>query len=315
MEAPSLLVTGAGGMLGRSLCRQLLARGYRGILTPSRAELDLLNTAAVAEYFDRNRPTLVFHLAAMVYGIGGNMKNQFRSYIQNTSITSNVFLGCATTGVSKVFFAGTVASYPYPYTELPLREQSFFSGNPHYGEYGYANAKRHAYYGLEILRREQGMNYVYGVLTNLYGPEDQFDIENGHVVPSLVHKLYRASCEGVAMQVWGDGSAIRDFLYVDDAAAAIVQCMEKATGIINIAHGNAITIADVVSNLCRAARFQGEVMYQTDKPAGIHDRSVDVSRLRALGFIPKTSIEEGLAKTYRWFVDNVTSARGVGSMA
>jgi len=302
-------------MLGRSLGRHLSARGYRVILAPSRSELDLSNTAAVAEYFDRNRPTLVFHLAATVYGIGGNMKNQFRSYIQNTSITSNVLHGCATAGVSKVFFAGTVASYPYPYTELPLREELFFSGNPHYGEYGYANAKRHAYYGLEILRREQGMSYVYGILTNLYGPNDQFDIENGHVVPSLVHKLFRASCDGAAMQVWGDGTAIRDFLYVDDAAEAIVHCMETATDMVNIAHGSAVTIADVVNSLCRAARFQGEVGYQTDKPTGIQDRSVDVSRLRALGFIPKVSLEQGLASTYRWFVDNVTSARGVASAA
>jgi GDP-L-fucose synthase len=308
-EAP-ILVTGGGGMLGRALIAELAASGYRNILAPVREELDLLDTRAVASYMNRHRPHWVFHLASVVYGLLGNMRNQLPAIADNTLINHNVLSAVGAARVRKVFYAGSVASYPYPYPALPLREEMLWHGRPHGGEYGYACAKRHALSYLEILRDVVGLDYCYGVITNLYGPHDRFDDANGHVVPSLIRRLHAANQAGEEFSVWGDGTARRDFMHVHDAARAIRLGMEEVTGVMNVCSGVTSSIRDVVDALVAAADYRGRVVWQADKPVGITDRSVCDDILRAHGFACDFDLPTGLATTWEWYDAHADSARG-----
>lgn len=206
--------------------------------------------------------------------------------------------------VNQLFFAGTVASYAFPYASLPLKEEMFFNGLPHYGEFGYAMAKRHAYAYLRILNKETGLRYVYGIFTNLYGEYDKFDIQNGHVIPSLIAKAYHAQQTESALKIWGDGSAERDFLYAEDAARAVLLCLEQQSTIdlINISSGVGYSIKYVAESLAKIAGISN-LCYQNDKPVGIPKRSIDNTKLLKLGFCPEISLEAGLLRTYKYFSD------------
>jgi GDP-L-fucose synthase len=305
----TIVITGGNGMVGRALQAELRDQGCVRILVPSRGELDLLDSVATHEYFREHRPRLVFHLASVVFGLFGNMKNQFLALADNTLLNHNVLTACAAVGVRKIFFAGTVAAYPFPYQGLPLAEAMLWEGVPHYGEFGYANAKRHALAYLEILRREADIDFFYGLLTNLYGPGDRFDDRFGHVVPSLIVKLNRAKWTGEPFQVWGDGSATRDFMHARDAARAILLGMERISGVANISSGVAVPIRDVVAALVRAARYRETVAWQTDKPVGVPERSVSNAVLRGIGFECAYTLETGIKDTWDWFERNADSVR------
>lgn len=304
-----VVVTGGWGMLGKALRRELELQGYTRVHSPRRAELELLDAKATSAYFQRVQPAYVFHLASVVFGLLGNQRNQLKAVSENTMLNHNVLLAAAEAGVSKLFFAGTVASYPFPFPQLPLTEDMLWQGAPHRGEFGYAHAKRHALAYLEVLEKEAGMGFLYGLLTNLYGPDDRFDDENGHVIPSLIKKLDVAKAEGSDFPVWGDGSATRDFMYVDDAARAIVTAFEAGSGVMNICSGQSISIRDAVMALVHAAEFQGNVIWQTDKPVGVPVRSVSNATLRQLGFAPRFGIEQGMQRTWDWYQQNRETIR------
>lgn len=305
----TILVTGGRGLVGSALVNALREAGFTNVVAPSHAELELTNRDVTQNFFAVHKPRYVFHLASMVFGLVGNMKNQIESLSQNTVINNNLIMACAHHGVKKVFFAGTVASYPFPYKALPLREDYLWEGSPHYGEYGYANAKRHALSYLEILSKEKGMDYCYGLLTNMYGPNDKFDPQFGHVIPSLVKKLDHALVEGADFCVWGDGTAKRDFLFIEDAARAIIACQENLSGVVNIASGETVTIRDVVEALVEASGYAGPIVWEKDKPVGIPERSIDTNGLKSTGFTCHYDLRTGLKKTWDWYVENRQLAR------
>jgi GDP-L-fucose synthase len=304
-----IVVTGSGGLVGHAVVTLLRDAGFVSILSPRRAELDLLDASATTEYFAAHRPEYVVHLASIVFGLGGNMKNQSVSLELNTAMNNNVFSAMRRTPARRCFYAGTVASYPFPYPTLPLREKVFFEGLPHYGEFGYALAKRHAYSYLQILAKETGLEYTYGIFTNLYGAHDRFDTVDGHVVPSLIAKAHQAARGGVALEVWGDGRAERDFLYAEDAARSVLLCIEQpGERVINISSGVATSIREVAEGIAAAARVK-ELRFLPDAPVGILRRVVDNTTLRALGFHPRVAIGEGLKRTYAWFAEHEAEAR------
>ena len=305
----TILLTGAGGLLGQAIKKRLLRDGASNVLCPARRDLDLTDARAVRTYFAVHRPVYLFHLAAQVFGLGGNLAHQLSALSVNTVINENVFLAAVDHPPRKIFFAGTVASYPHPYRSLPLREDSLFDGLPHYGEFGYASAKRHALNYLTLLEKERGIKSLCGLLTNLYGPEDRFDPVNGHVVPSLVRKIFESHAQRRPLYVWGDGQGRRDFMHVADAADAIVLAFEKTEGTVNIATGQSHSICDVVDCLVESSGFAGEVVWQTDKPTGIADRSVCVDRLAGLGFVPSQTLASGLSDVYGWYAANHQRAR------
>lgn len=304
------LVTGAGGVLGRAVIEQLAQLGVPQVLAPTRTELDLLDAQATEAYFSLHRPDTVIHLAATVFGLAGNMKNQVRAVIENSAINHHVLSAVAKYPAERFFFAGTVASYPYPYTTMPLREDQFFLGLPHSGEFGYAMAKRHAFSYLRILGEEIGLKYTYGVFTNLYGEHDRFDVSGGHVIPSLISKAHSAALTGTPFEVWGDGTAERDFLHAEDAARAVMLCLTSngLRNLVNISSGQAVSIKEITDCIAVEAGVT-DIRFNADQPVGIKTRVVDNSQLVSVGFAPRISISAGLARTFKWYRENQVGIR------
>jgi GDP-L-fucose synthase len=305
-----ILVTGARGLLGTALAKALARLEVPGILTPSRAELDLMDADATERYFARHRPASVVHLAAVVFGLGGNLGSQTGILAQNTLINNNIFSAMARYPVRKCFYAGTVASYPFPYKSETLREDEFFNGLPHAGEFGYGAAKRHAYCYLHLLAKDIGLSFAYGILTNLYGENDRFNIDDGHVIPSLIAKAHAAAQSNGRLEVWGDGSAERDFLHADDAARAVIACLDSDEKelLLNISSGRGVSMRTLAECIAEAAGLPG-VSYLPGKPTGIPRRVVDNTRMRRLGVEPAIRLEDGLRAAYEWYSKHRASAR------
>ncbi|MEZ5871931.1 MAG: NAD-dependent epimerase/dehydratase family protein [Nitratireductor sp.] len=305
-----VFVTGGNGLLGRAVLAALADAGISDIHAPGRDELDLTDRARVQAYVSDLRPQTVIHLASLVFGLGGNSRNQMRSLSENSAINDNLLTTLQRYPARRFFFAGTVASYPYPYAVMPLCEEEFFNGLPHRGEFGYAMAKRQSWPYLEILAEETGLEFTYGIFTNLYGPGDRFDIVNGHVVPSLVAKAHAAAGEGGSLRVWGDGSATRDFLFVTDAARAVIHCLSNPPSrpLVNISSAEEVTIRKLALTI--AANFDHvPVDFDTTGAVGIPKRVIDNSRLLATGFSGFTSLEEGIASTCQWYAENQGDVR------
>ncbi|BCK27007.1 NAD-dependent epimerase/dehydratase family protein [Vibrio cholerae] len=304
-KSKKILITGSSGVLGTALKEQLLRQGYKNILAPNSSELNLTNLKSTKLYIEKNQPEHIYHLASLVYGLKGNLNNQFNAISTNSTINNNLFLAIHNSTVSKVFFAGTVASYPYPYKSLPLKEDDFLNGEPHKGEYGYASAKRFALSYLKLMKEYHNIDYCYGIFTNLYGKNDKFDLENGHVIPSLIEKAFNAVNNGTkTVEVWGNVKTSRDFMYSDDAARAAILAMNNFSGLVNISSGKETTISDVILAINNS--FSGELNFIFDKnaPIGVSNRSVDNSRLKEAGFFPEVSIDDGISRVITWYREN-----------
>lgn len=307
-----VLITGASGLLGHGLVSAFMTnKQYNGIrlYTPTHKELDCLSKDSVREYIKKVRPDFVFHLASLVYGIQGNLDNQLKSLSKNTLMYDNLFSVLSELPVKKVFFAGTVASYAFPYKELPLKEEDFLSGDPHWGEYGYAMAKRHALAYLTVLQKNYSIPFVYGLFTNLYGPYDRFNVKNGHVIPSLILKAQDAQKVGSCFKVWGKRNTTRDFLHSFDAGAAAIHTMNNLDGVVNIASGVETTMEEVVGAIVSHYDQISHIEWQTDKPVGIPRRVIDVTRLKASGFSPQYDLRTGIADTISWLSQNFGNIR------
>jgi len=271
-------VTGGTGSLGKTLLETLDHMGFGTILSPSRSELDLEDHVAVRHFVQKNKPSHIFHLAAKVYGIAGHKENPFESFATNSRIDNAVFSALFDTPPEWIYYASTVAAYGYPYLSLPLEETDFLSGTPHSSEAGYAISKRFALNYLEILQKEHGTKFAYGLTTNLFGSGDRFLEGRGHVVISLLEKAKRAREEGKALEVWGTGAASRDFLSTTDASGLIVSLMDQDVGVINIASGEEITIAEIAEDIVRSFEIhQGYEFVGLNE--GITNRVCSVAKL------------------------------------
>lgn len=297
-----ILVTGARGLVGSAVVNRLREQGFQTIIPIGRQDCDLMDRAATEELIAEFRPHHVFHAAARVYGIMGNMKNRALSFHENVVINTNVIHASQLAKVRKITVMGTGAVYPYPSPRLPLVEDDIFLGRPHHAEEAYAHAKRTALAMLEAYRYDHGLDWAYVVSCNLFGPRDKFDVDFGHVVPSLIAKFHEASQTGGNVLVWGDGSAQRDFLYVDDCAAAVQKIMEAGQGPVNIGSGTVYRIRDVVETLARVVGMEDRITWDASKPNGQDYRAYDLSRLQALGFQPAHTLEQGLRATWEWYL-------------
>lgn len=305
-----IMITGSAGGLGNAIVKNLKKKGFQRLLTPSRHELDLLDAKVVSGYISDNRPDAILHLASIVFGLQGNIDNQMLSLVENTQINNNLFSAIEKFPVKYIFFAGTVASYPYPFVKMPLKESDFFNGLPHSGEFGYAMSKRHVYSYLQILSEIKNIKFTYGIFTNLYGEYDRFNENSGHVIPSLITKAYKASQVSGKLSVWGDGSAQRDFLHFEDAAEAVFLCMlsNGRQSLINISSGVPVTI-QTLSQLISKAAGLNNINYLTDKPVGIKSRVADNNLLKSLGFKQSIDLKNGISNLYNWYVANLTKVR------
>jgi len=265
----------------------------------TRSEVDLLDRDATRALFEKYRPDTVLHTAARVHGLMGNQRFPAEMFDDNLAINFNVITAGRAVGVKKFTVASTVAAYPGDLV-TDIHEDQYLAGKPHAGESAYAHAKRAMLAQLNAYKVQYGISYAYAILTNLYGPNDRFDIENGHIIPSLIAKFHTARREGTPVKVWGTGRARRDFMFIDDAADAMLRLAEVAEGPVNVATGITLPIARVVEILSGLSGVT-DIIWESDKPEGQLDRSYDVSRLRAAGYEARFTLEEGLKQTWDWY--------------
>lgn len=301
-----IVITGASGVLGHALTDHLRAAGEE-VVPLSSAEVDLCDSAATTACMREFSPRLIFHVAGRVHGLGGNSKYPAEMYYDNIRINSNVVHAAHKCGAKKIVAVSTIAIYSSD-AARPVSEASIWEGRPHASEAAYAQAKRSMLAQLEAYEAQYGLAFAYPIMTNIYGPHDRFDPQYGHVVPSLVAKFHAAARNGGVVGVWGTGAAERDFLYSEDAAAALAVIGEHHEGPINVATGGTVRIREVVEALQTISGVDA-VEWDSSKPDGQMLRNYDVSRLQSLGFAPRVSLQEGLKRTYDWYCEAYPDVR------
>ena len=315
-----VFVVGHRGMVGSAIVRRLTALGYTQVLTAGRDELDLLDQAAVRAYFQKHRVDQVYLAAAKVGGIHANNVYPADFIYENLMIEANVIQAAHASGVQKLLFLGSSCIYP-KHAEQPMREEALLTGVLEPTNEPYAIAKIAGIKLCESYNRQHGRDYRSVMPTNLYGPNDNFHPENSHVIPALLRRFHEAARRGdEEVVIWGSGTPMREFLHVDDMAAASVHVMELEPAVyqahtqpmlshINVGTGVDCTIRELAETVARVTEFGGRLAFDASKPDGTPRKLMDVSRLKALGWEASIGLEDGLRDAYRWFVENVEHAR------
>lgn len=299
-----IFVAGHRGMVGSALVRCLEARGYTNILTRTRAELDLLDQAAVREFMREERPDYVFVAAAKVGGIHANNTYGADFIYENLVVETNVIDSAHRAGVDRLCFLGSSCIYPRECPQ-PIREEYLLTGPLEPTNEPYAIAKIAGVKMCESYNRQHGRHYVSVMPTNLYGPNDNYDLNNSHVLPALIRKAHEAKARGDSEYVvWGSGRPMREFLYVDDLAAACVFLMEQGIGegLYNVGTGEDVTIRELAETVMSVVGFDGRIVFDASKPDGTPRKLLNVDRMRALGWQAQTSLRDGIAAAYADFL-------------
>ncbi len=299
-----VVVTGGAGFLGSFVLENLKKRGCESIFVPKVENFDLRNLADIKEMYDVARPDIVIHLAAVVGGIGANRENPGKFFYDNAIMGLQLIEQARLFGIQKFVCIGTICAYP-KFTPVPFKEDDIWNGYPEETNAPYGLAKKMLLVQLQAYREQYGMNGIYLLPVNLYGPRDNFDPRSSHVIPALIKKCVDAQREGKdSLEVWGTGEASREFIYADDAAEGIVLATEKydKPAPVNIGVGFEIKIKDLVQLIVNLTGFKGEIIWDPSKPDGQPRRMLDTSRAQAeFGFKAKTSFEEGLKNTIEWY--------------
>jgi GDP-L-fucose synthase len=306
------MVTGGAGFVGRRVCELLERGGAAEIFVPRSRAFDLTDPAAVARAYVDGRPDTVVHLAAEVGGIGANRANPGRFFFANMAMGLHLVEEARRRGLEKFVQVGTVCSYP-KHTPVPFREENLWDGYPEETNAPYGLAKKAILVMLQAYREQYGLNGVYLMPVNLYGPGDEFDPEASHVIPALIRKCEEARVAGApSVDCWGTGSPSREFLFVDDCARAVVLAAERYDDPepVNVGSGQEITIRELTAKVAALTGFEGELTWDPSKPDGQPRRRLDTSRARELfGFEATVALDDGLRETIAWFRD----ARAEGS--
>ncbi len=312
LNTERIVVTGGAGFLGRALLAELRRVGVpdSAIAVPRRREFDLTQAADVQRMYQTFAPTVLFHLAAELGGIGANLVNPGRYFYANMAMGLHLIERARAGGVKKFVQIGTVCAYPRT-VPVPFREDDLWSGYPEETNAPYGIAKKSLLVMLQAYRRQYGLNGIYLMPTNLYGPGDNFDVATGHVIPALVRKFSEAKSQGLCrVELWGTGGASREFLYVEDAARGIVQAAQiyDAPEPVNLGSGEEITIRDLAKRIAGLVGFEGEIAWDASKPDGQPRRRLDTRRAaERFGFRAAVRLEEGLRRTLAWYRANIGS--------
>ena len=304
LTGDGIFVAGHRGLVGSAIVRRLERGGYRNLILATRSELDLTDQAAVRSFFEARRPDCVILAAAKVGGIMANSTYPADFIYQNLAIEVNVIHQAWLSGVKKLLFLGSSCIYPRMAPQ-PIREESLLTSALEPTNEAYAIAKIAGLKMCEYYNRQHGARFISAMPTNLYGPGDNFDLETSHVLPAMVRKFHDAKENGDrTVTLWGSGTPRREFLYVDDLADACVFLMENYEGaeFVNVGTGTDVTIRELAELVRRTTGFRGEVVWDGTKPDGTPRKLLDVSRMKALGWSASVGLEEGLERTYEWYV-------------
>lgn len=301
-----IYVAGHRGLVGSAIVRQLGARGCTDLVTRTRAALDLTDKMAVRAFFEQQKPAIVFLAAAKVGGILANDTYPAEFIRENIEIQTNVIDSAWRAGVQKLVFLGSSCIYPR-LAPQPIQESSLLTGPLEPTNEWYAIAKIAGIKTCEAYKKQYGFDAISLMPTNLYGPGDNFDLQKSHVLPALIRKFHEAKRSGAeSVVVWGTGTPRREFLHVDDMAAACLHVITQDTPqtLLNVGCGEDISIAALAELVRDVVGYQGRIIYDTTKPDGTPQKLLDVSRMKALGWQPKIPLAEGIASVYQWFLGN-----------
>ena len=302
-----IFVAGHRGMVGSAIVRRLQRAGFENILTRTRQELDLMDRAAVRVFFETERPDYVVDAAARVGGIAANFEKPVEFLIENLTIQNNVIQAAADFGVTKLLFLGSSCIYP-KLAPQPLMEDALLTGPLEPTNDAYAIAKIAGIKLCQAYAREYGKNFISGMPTNLYGPNDNFDLHTSHVLPALIRKVHEAKQGGAKeVSVWGSGTPRREFLHVDDLADACFFLLENydSPEIVNIGCGEDVSIKELAETVCEVLGFEGSLVFDASKPDGTPRKLMNIGRLLALGWKPRVNLKEGIRDAHEWFLKNL----------
>ena len=303
-----VFVAGHKGLVGSAIVRYLETKGYTNIITKTRDELDLTDTVSVKKFFMEEKPEYVFLAAAKVGGIGGNSDYPADFIYQNLMIQSNIIHSAYIFGVKKLLFLGSSCIYP-KFAKIPITEDQLLSGYLEPSNDAYAIAKIAGIKMCQAYRKQYGFNAISVMPTNLYGINDNFDHNYGHVLPSLIAKFHgsKDKSEHWVVKLWGDGSPKREFLHVDDLAEALYICMDKydSEEIINIGTGEDVTIKELAEIIVDVTGYKNKYEWDTSKPNGTPRKVMNVDKMKSLGWEPKINLREGIEITYEWYKKSI----------
>lgn len=301
-----IFIAGHIGLVGSAIVRRLESRGYTNLLLKTRDDLDLLNQQMVKEYFEKEKPEYVFLAAAKVGGIMANKTQKADFIYQNLQIQNNIIYNAWKTGVKKLLFLGSSCIYPKMCPQ-PIKEEYLMTGPLEETNDAYATAKIAGIKMCQSFNEQYRTQFISVMPTNLYGPGDNFDLETSHVLPAMIRKFHETKVTGTkAVTLWGTGSPKREFLHVDDLADAVVFLMNNyaQSQIVNIGTGEDLSIKELAETIRTVIGFEGEIIWDTEKPDGTPRKWLDVSKLHDLGWKHSISLSVGIQKTYEWFLKN-----------
>ena len=299
-----IFVAGHRGMVGSAIVRRLEAEGFTQILSRTRSDLDLLDRTSVRRFFETERPDIVVDSAARVGGIVANSENPVEFLVENLTIQNNIIQAAADYGVAKLLFLGSSCIYP-KLAPQPISEDSLLSGPLEPTNDAYALAKIAGIKLCQAYAKQYGKNFISGMPTNLYGPNDNFDLHSSHVLPALIRKVHQAKTSGArTVSVWGSGSPRREFLHVDDLADACLFLLKyyDSPEIVNIGCGEDFTIRELAEMVCETLGFEGDLEFDKSKPDGTPRKLLNIEKLRFLGWSPRIPLREGILDAYTWFL-------------
>lgn len=299
-----IFVAGHNGLVGSAIVRNLNQKGYKNIIMRNHKELNLTRQVEVETFFQKEKPEYVFLAAAKVGGIQANNTSPADFFYENAMIQNNVIHNAYVNGTNKLLFLGSTCIYPKECPQ-PIKEEYLLSGYLEKTNEAYAIAKISGLKMCQYYKKQYGANFISCMPTNLYGPNDNFDLETSHVMPALIRKFHEAKLENKPyVEIWGTGNPLREFLYVDDMADACVFLMDCYTGLehVNIGTGEEISIKDLAYLMKEIVGYEGQLKFDTSKPDGTPRKVSDISRLKSLGWEPKVYLREGIAKAYEAFL-------------
>jgi GDP-L-fucose synthase len=308
-----IYIAGHHGMVGSAVWRALDNNGYTNLIGLSRSELNLRNQQAVLEFYNEEKPEIVIDAAAKVGGILANNDYPYDFIMQNMQIQNNLIDGAFNSGVEKFIFLGSSCIYP-KLASQPLKEEYLLTDSLEPTNEWYAIAKISGVKACQAIRNQYGKNYVSLMPTNLYGYFDNFDLKSSHVLPAMLRKFHEAKVNGnSAVELWGSGSPMREFLFVDDMAEAVVFALENELPefLYNIGSGKDITIKELAETIQAVVGYKGNILWDKSKPDGTPRKLLDISKMRDLGWSYSTELTEGIEKTYQWFLENIKDLKQI----